>query len=247
MVISELEQFKKLSERKTISDSKRAFHKAFPHVISPIYRRIADELLVELHLLSHQKNFEPDALFAIGLNSAFETFTKGYKPKDHVDKLFKAICSSNGFDSNNLKQIARKVTDSVKDKSSKELASWLKEKGNGAPEIINDLITSIKQKEIYYSRLTALGIKELLDSANNVEKEDTDELLGSICKELGFKEDRVGKDMSLYKANQEKLNQAIELMNEIIESEKRKRNREDEDISTTVKSNGKTNVEENID
>ncbi|MFM7434760.1 MAG: photosystem II biogenesis protein Psp29, partial [Vulcanococcus sp.] len=38
----------------TVADSKRAFHTAFPHVIAPLYRRLVDELLVELHLLSHQ-------------------------------------------------------------------------------------------------------------------------------------------------------------------------------------------------
>ena len=54
-----------LAERHTIADSKRAFHQAFPHVIAPLYRRVADELLVELHLLSHQTAFEANNLFAI--------------------------------------------------------------------------------------------------------------------------------------------------------------------------------------
>ena len=87
-----------LSVRATISDSKSDFHKEFPYVIPPIYRKLADELLVELHLLSHQKNFKEDSIFAIGLKEIFITFTNGYKPSEHIDKLFEAICNCNGFD-----------------------------------------------------------------------------------------------------------------------------------------------------
>ena len=69
-----------MAERHTIADSKRAFHQAFPHVIAPLYRRIADELLVELHLLSHQAAFQTNNLFAVGLTTVFERFTQGYRP-----------------------------------------------------------------------------------------------------------------------------------------------------------------------
>ena len=86
-----------LSVRATISDSKSDFHKEFPYVIPPIYRKLADELLVELHLLSHQKNFKKDSIFATGLNEIFSKFTNGYKPTEHITKLFDAICNSNGF------------------------------------------------------------------------------------------------------------------------------------------------------
>ena len=53
-----------LSVRATISDSKSDFHKEFPYVIPSIYRKLADELLVELHLLSHQKNFKINSIFS---------------------------------------------------------------------------------------------------------------------------------------------------------------------------------------
>jgi photosystem II biogenesis protein Psp29 len=70
-----------LGERQTIADSKRAFHQAFPHVIAPLYRRLADELLVELHLLSHQSSFKTTPLFAVGLCTVFDTFSAGYRPE----------------------------------------------------------------------------------------------------------------------------------------------------------------------
>ena len=66
-----------LSVRATISDSKSDFHKEFPYVIPPIYRKLADELLVELHLLSHQKNFKEkllaDSLLGMAIYGHFRT------------------------------------------------------------------------------------------------------------------------------------------------------------------------------
>ena len=63
--------------RATITDSKSDFHKEFPYVIPPIYRKLADELLVELHLLSHQESFKNTIIFSTGLKEIFNTFTKG--------------------------------------------------------------------------------------------------------------------------------------------------------------------------
>ena len=95
-----------LSVRATISDSKSDFHKEFPYVIPPIYRKLADELLVELHLLSHQKNFKNSPIFATGLKEIFNKFTNGYKPVEHINKLFNAICNCNGFDPDEIKTMS---------------------------------------------------------------------------------------------------------------------------------------------
>ena len=66
----------------------------------------ADELLVELHLLSHQKQFKADALFAVGLRQVFNAFTRGYRPEEHLAPLFAALCSCNGFDAKALNKLA---------------------------------------------------------------------------------------------------------------------------------------------
>ena len=98
-----------LSVRATISDSKSDFHKEFPYVIPPIYRKLADELLVELHLLSHQKNFTNNAIFSTGLKAIFNEFTNGYKPSDHIEKLFNAICNCNGFDPDEINKMSEQL------------------------------------------------------------------------------------------------------------------------------------------
>ena len=98
----------------TVADSKRAFHSAFPHVIAPIYRRLVDELLVELHLLSHQKGFQPDGLFAVGLTQVFDSFSKGYRPEEQREPLFMALCSSTGFDGDALRAKAEQARVDIK-------------------------------------------------------------------------------------------------------------------------------------
>ena len=103
-------------ELKTISDSKKVFHVCFPFVIAPIYRRITDELLVELHLLNHQKEFKPTHVFSLGLIKVFEEFMQGYRPEEHKSKLFDALCKSNNIDSNEIRKKA--------DLASQEFAQW---------------------------------------------------------------------------------------------------------------------------
>ena len=142
-----------MGEHLTIADSKRAFHSAFPHVIPSLYRRTADELLVELHLLSHQKQFNVDALFAVGLRQVFEAFTRGYRPEAHLDSLFAALCSCNGFDPVALKQLALDSENAVQGHSFEDVQQWLRDKGDGAPEAI----TKVLVEEGYLKECVVIG------------------------------------------------------------------------------------------
>ena len=133
-----------MAASQTIADSKRAFHQAFPHVIAPLYRRLADELLVELHLLSHQSRFEANGLFSVGLCTVFDTFTKGYRPEAQTEALFSALCSSNGFDAAKLRKTNASLVDQAKGKDLESLKS---------------LLSSHNLKEgSHYSRLMAVGL-----------------------------------------------------------------------------------------
>ena len=114
-----------LSVRATISDSKSDFHKEFPYVIPPIYRKLADELLVELHLLSHQKNFKKDSIFATGLIEIFTKFTNGYKPSEHIPKLFEAICNCNGFIPTEITSSSEKLVSKAKSSSKEDIYTYL--------------------------------------------------------------------------------------------------------------------------
>ena len=63
-----------MAERQTVAQSKSIFHKEFPYVVPSVYRRIIDELLVELNLLQNQSRFKADGAFAVGLKTIFDEF-----------------------------------------------------------------------------------------------------------------------------------------------------------------------------
>ena len=197
----------------TIADSKRAFHQAFPHVIAPLHRRIADELLVELHLLSHQDSFKAGHLFSVGLVTVFTRFTQGYRPPEHRDDLMAAICSSNGFDATELRSAAETSLAAASEHSGDDFNTWIKE--FRLPE------------QSHYSRLMAVGLLALLEAAHGELKgEEAAELRKravEISKEIGMPEERVEKDLGIFASSSERMQQAVELMEETLASERRKK------------------------
>ncbi|QNI73543.1 photosystem II biogenesis protein Psp29 [Synechococcus sp. NOUM97013] len=213
----------------TISDSKKAFHTAFPYVIPSLYRRIADELLVELHLLSHQTNFQVNALFAVGLRQVFRAFTKGYRPEEQVEPMFAALCSCNGFDAEDLKALAEGSTKAVQGHSVEDVQAWLNAKGDKAPEPLASGLAALGGENFHYSRLMAVGLFSLLSDAQGSESDDPEALSATahaLGEQIGLSRPRLEKDLSLYRSNLDKMTQAVELMEETLAAERRKRERQ---------------------
>ena len=192
-----------MSVRATISDSKSDFHKEFPYVIPAIYRKLADELLVELHLLSHQKNFKKDSIFSTGLKEVFTKFTNGYKPNEHISKLFNAICNCNGFDPAEINNSSEQLASKAKSFTKEDLNSFLSKMNND------------KKDYTYYSRINAIGLYKLVSEMplfKDVKEEDINKEIIDFSKSLGYEHSRVEKDISMYKSNIEKMKQALEII-----------------------------------
>lgn len=218
-----------MSEALTVADSKRAFHSAFPHVISPLYRRMVDELLVELHLLSRQRGFRPDPLFATGLVQVFDGFSKGYRPEEQRDALFQALCASSGFDAADLRRQQRQTLEALGQHSVDEVRQWIERQGEGAPAPLAEALASIRREDFHYSRLMAVGLLALLESAQGADAMDPQTLRQAaheIGAAMGLLRDRLDKDLSLYASNLEKMAQAVELMEETVAAERRRRERQ---------------------
>jgi photosystem II biogenesis protein Psp29 len=212
----------------TVADSKRVFHSAFPYVIAPIHRRLVDELLVELHLLSHQKGFQANGLFAVGLTQVFDSFSNGYRPEAQREPLFQALCSANGFDAVALRATAEEARKGVGLHSVDEVKGWLSNKGEGAPALISSLLHDVQRPDFHYSRLVAVGLLSLLQSAQGADAIDPQALRSAaheVGEAMGLIKDRVDKDLSLYASNIEKMSQAVELMEETLAAERRRRER----------------------
>jgi photosystem II biogenesis protein Psp29 len=215
----------------TVADSKRAFHRAFPFVIAPLYRRMVDELLVELHLLSHQKGFHAEGLFAVGLIQVFESFSKGYRPEEQRQPLFEALCASSGFSASDFEKERQAMVAAVGHHSLEEVSGWLTSGGTGAPAPIAEVLGAVKQTDFHYSRLSAVGLLTLLQQAagaNSLEPAALRQSAHEIGEAMGLLKSRLDKDLSLYATNVEKMAQAVELMEETVAADRRRRERQQE-------------------
>ena len=218
----------------TVSDSKRAFHRAFPHVIAPVYRRMVDELLVELHLLSRQRGFQSDALFACGLIQVFDSFSRGYRPAEQREPLLDALCSASGFDAAELRGQRDTAMAAMGHHSVDEVTEWIAQQGQGAPEPVASALANVRRPDFHYSRLVAVGLLSLLEKAQGADSKDAAALRQSahdLAEALGLLRDRVDKDLTLYVGNLEKLAQAVELMEETVAAERRKRERKQSEVT----------------
>ena len=202
--------YKKLKEKLTVSDSKKLFHEKFPFVIPGLYKRIVDEMLVELNLLNHQNDFSQDFLFCVGLTETFKELMKGYKPEKHLDLLFESLCSSTNFEAKEINEISQNSQKEFRDKTTKDILKLLIEKSNS---------------KLYPSRILNLAIYILISSAQDLEEKDesgTNKMITDIFEKLNLSANKAEKDIGIYKSSISKMEQAKELIEELRIKEKKK-------------------------
>jgi hypothetical protein len=111
---------------------------------------------------------------------------------------------------------------------------WIEGQGEGAPEPVATALANIRRPDFHYSRLVAVGLLSLLEQAQGADGMDPASLrtyAHELGEAMGLLRDRLDKDLSLYSANLEKLAQAVELMEETIAAERRKRERQQGSLS----------------
>ena len=202
--------YKKLKEKLTVSGSKKLFHEQFPYVIPGLYKRIVDEMLVELNLLNHQNEFTQDYLFCLGLTETYKELMKGYIPEEHLDLLFESLCSSTNFEAKEIKEISQKSQEEFKDKSSKDIFKLLKERSSS---------------KLYPSRILNLGIYILLSSSKDFKDKNESEMnkmISNIFENLNLSVSKAEKDIGIYKSSISKMEQAKELIEELRIKDKKK-------------------------
>ena len=202
--------YKKLKEKLTVSDSKKLFHEKFPYVIPGLYKRIVDEMLVELNLLNHQNEFTQDYLFCVGLTETFKELMKGYQPEKHLDLLFESLCSSTNFDAKEINEISKKSQKELKDKTFKDILKLLFEKSNS---------------KLYPSRILNLGIYILISNSQDFKEKnesDKNKMNSDIFEKLSLSANKAEKDIGIYKSSISKMQQAKELIEELRTKDKKK-------------------------
>ncbi|MFM7885914.1 MAG: photosystem II biogenesis protein Psp29 [Pseudanabaena sp.] len=223
---------------RTVSDTKKDFYLAFPKPVNQVYRRVVDELLVEVHLLKVNQTFVYDSVFALGLVTTFDRFTVGYKPETDRFAIFHALCSALQFDSDRLRQDATILVDLATRAPNevKTLLTKLESTGSLEP-LVGQLHTIASKENFKYSRLLGVGIYALLeisDSDTITDNTKREEILKLVGETLKFGSDRLLKDIDLYRSNLDKIEQARQMIADMVEAERKKRAQKE---ATTTESN----------
>ncbi len=223
---------------RTVSDTKREFYRLHTRPINSIYRRVVEELMVEMHLLSVNADFTYDSLYALGIVTSFEKFMQGYQPENDRESIFNALCQSVGGNPNQYRQDAERILNLAKGMS---VENFLSNIGDNASEVSdNELIQVLRgvaQKEQFkYSRLFAIGLYTVLidiDPELIKSTEKREEALAKLSQTLKLSDDKLKKDLELYRGNLEKMSQLLQVIEDTLEAERKKRLQKEQDASAT--------------
>ena len=213
---------------RTVSATKRAFYSTHTRPISAIYRRVVEELMVEMHLLLVNVDFAYDSMYALGVVSVFDRFMEGYQPEADRLSIYSAIVKAVEGDPEQYRRDAEEISAAAKAVPSIDAFKTILEeaKTDGGDALKGNLHKVITNPKFKYSRLFATGlynVLEAIDAEAIKDKAKRDALLDELAETLGFNNDLLKKDVDLYRGNLEKMAQARVVMKDMIEAEQKKK------------------------
>lgn len=212
---------------RTLSDTKRAFYAQHQRPINAVYRRVVEELMVEMHLLSVNQHFKYNPLYALGVVTTYSRFMTGYLPESDISAIFSAICQAVDSSAEQYRQDAEALMNAVSGLSTSDLKQCFESAKSGGEGVLASTLSAIAADENYkYTRLIAVGLYTLVESIDPEVLADKDkrvELMNALSESIGLSGDKVEKDLELYRSNLDKLAQAQEVMKDIIEADRKKR------------------------
>lgn len=213
---------------RTVSDTKRAFYQIHTRPVNSIYRRVVEELMVEMHLLSVNVGFQYDPVYALGVVSSFDRLMRGYRPEKDKDSIFEALCRSTGGDPHQYRRDAEAMAAAARVLSQDDLSAILTQ-----PETVSidnplkhQLQSISSASNFKYSRLFAIGLLAAIEQVDaELAKDDKQlpALLSEVSGVLALPEDKLKKDLELYLSNVGKMEQAQSVMADVLAAERKKR------------------------
>lgn len=215
---------------RTLSETKRTFYTLHTRPLNSIYRRVIEELLVEMHLLTVNVDFKYDPIYALGVVTVFDTFMQGYHPEKDKESIFNAICKAVEGDPQQYRKDAERVKSLAEGNSGEAVTAWLCDlKPLDQAGELNDLLHGIKDNPKFkYSRLFVIGLYTILETANPdlvSDEQKRKEILEKCCQALNLPKEKVDKDLDLYRSNLEKMEQARSVLDDVIKSDRKQRER----------------------
>ncbi|MGG6264757.1 photosystem II biogenesis protein Psp29 [Leptolyngbya sp. AN03gr2] len=206
---------------RTVSDTKRSFYSLHTRPVNSIFRRVVEELMVEMHLLAVNTDFRYDPFYALGVVTTFDRFMQGYRPEADKDSIFNALCRSLESDPQQYRNDAQRVL------SAASQNTWdtvlIPEKAGEFRELLSAIAANPKFK---YSRLFAVGLYTAIETSSPDSVKDTTKLteaLKQVSQALNISEDKVQKDLELYRSNLEKMVQIQAVIADALEADRKKR------------------------
>ena len=210
---------------KTVSDTKRAFYSHHQKPINSVYRRVVEELMVEMHLLSVNADFEYDPIYYLGVVSSFERLMQGYQPEKDKESIFNALCKSVDLDPDYCRTQAGSLLSVAESKSADETIAWLSNP-EGDDNIVAPISAIAKKEKFKYSRLFAIGLYTLLEKADLEllkDKEKSNKVFETLAQNLHLPEEKMKKDLELYRSNLDKMEQLLKVMSDMLEASRKQR------------------------
>jgi photosystem II biogenesis protein Psp29 len=211
---------------RTVSDTKRAFYSTHTRPINSIYRRVVEELMVEMHLLSVNVDFHYDPVYSMGVVTAFDRFMQGYQPDRDKTSIFNALCQSLGEDPQTYQQDAEQLRNEAANSTLDDLFAHIQPQHANGSRLVDTLKTVAATPNFKYSRMFAIGLYSLLEAMDGElvkdEKRRTD-ALNQFCEVLNLPQDKVQKDLELYRSNLDKIVQAQIVLQDILKADRKKK------------------------
>jgi photosystem II biogenesis protein Psp29 len=216
-----------VSNVRTVSDTKRAFYENFDRPVTSVYRRVIEELMVEMHLLSVSGDFVYDPIYALGIVTTYDTFMEGYRPEGDVEPIFVALCKSIESTPEQYRHDAQHALSTVEGMSLDDLKALLGNLSEANAEGLAAILKGVAERDRFkYSRAFGIGFYTLtakIDPDLVQDKESLMAFMKEAAEALGISFDKLQKDIELYRSNLDKMVQAKALMAEVLEAERKKR------------------------
>ena len=217
----------------TVSDTKRNFYSTHTRPINSIYRRVVEELMVEMHLLSTNVDFAYNPIYALGVVSSFDRFMTSYRPETDKQSIFVALCQSMGGNAEQYRTDAAGVSEFTRSMQGQDLVSWLvhpTKDGIGA-QLASTLESIASNPKFKYSRLFGIGLFTMLEQATPEllkDEKKREAAVLQIGEAMHLPTEKVQKDLDTYRSNLDKLVQMEAVMADLADAERKKREKRDQ-------------------
>lgn len=215
---------------RTFSATKAAFFKAYPRPINAAYRRVIEELLVELHLTTVNSTFVYDPFFALGLVTIYDGLMEAYQPPEQREGIFNALCKALQLKPEVLRKNARDLLELMRSGDPSQRLNLLCQKPE-AEDVggLKGILERMTRPPYAYSRVLAVGLYTAYEQVAiplypDVE-ERTRRFLEDVVGKLPFSAERVKKDLELYRNTLDRMKQTRAVVEEIVKAARRQQER----------------------